>query len=74
MLVDYDALRFAQEKSDTTMAQEILNDAFLTDVRPLVRQVRLEKESALYPLEVYRQLKVREKLIDNRGFGSATGL
>jgi L-rhamnose isomerase/sugar isomerase len=44
-------------------------------VRPLLQKSRLEKGGALNPLGMYRQLSVRQHLIDTRGSGStATGL
>jgi len=36
LLVDWDALKQAQDKCDASRADAILNDAFLTDVRPIL--------------------------------------
>jgi L-rhamnose isomerase/sugar isomerase len=73
--VDREALVEAQSISDVARCQEILQDAFRTDVRPLVAEARLRAGAALDPLAVYRQNKVRENLIKNRGSKTvATGL
>jgi len=73
--VDRKALQEAQASSDVARAQEILQNAFRTDVRPLVAEARLRAGAALAPLELFRQLKVRENLIKTRGLKTvATGL
>ena len=73
--VDREALVAAQSISDVVRCQEILQQAFRTDVRPLVAEARLRAGAALDPLAVYRQYKVREELIKNRGAKTvATGL
>lgn len=73
--VDREALVAAQSISDVVRCQEILQQAFRTDVRPLVAEARLRAGASLNPLAVYRQYKVREELIKNRGAKTvATGL
>jgi L-rhamnose isomerase/sugar isomerase len=73
--VDRDALVAAQSVSDVVRCQEILQQAFRTDVRPLVAEARLRAGAALDALAVYRKNKVREELIKNRGAKTvATGL
>jgi len=68
-------LQAAQEASDVAKAQEILQQAYRTDVRSLVAEARLQAGGALQPLQLYRQLKVRENLIKERGQKTvATGL
>jgi L-rhamnose isomerase/sugar isomerase len=75
LLVDQTALRYAQNSNDVTLAQEILQQAYRTDVRPLVAEASRRNGGALNPVEVYRKLKVREHLIKERGFKTvATGL
>ncbi len=75
LLVDATALEAARESNDVVMAQEILQGAYRTDVRPLVAEARLRAGVALHPLQAYRQLKVRELLIEERGAKTvATGL
>jgi L-rhamnose isomerase/sugar isomerase len=54
MLIDRDALREAQEQGDVVGANTVLNDAFETDVRPLLREVRRGLGAAPDPLLAYR--------------------
>ncbi|MEO5999351.1 MAG: sugar isomerase [Chitinophagaceae bacterium] len=75
LIVDRKALVTAQENSDVTGAQEILQNAFRTDMRAIVAEARLRASGALQPLSLYRELKVRENLIKERGLKTiATGL
>ncbi|KQO21005.1 sugar isomerase [Flavobacterium sp. Leaf82] len=75
LLVDRKALEIAQEENDVVKAQEILQDAFRTDVRALVAEARLRSGAALNPVELYRSLSVRKNLIGERGLNTlATGL
>ncbi|MFD2573483.1 sugar isomerase [Spirosoma soli] len=75
LLVDRAALEEAREENDVVKAQELLQDAFRTDVRPLVAEARLRAGGALDPLALFRQLDVRRKLISQRGAKTvATGL
>jgi L-rhamnose isomerase/sugar isomerase len=67
LLVDTKALQQAQADNDIVKAQEILQGAYRTDVRPLVAEARLRAGGALNPLSVYRSEKVREQLIKSRG-------
>ncbi|ADB37849.1 TIM barrel protein [Spirosoma linguale] len=75
LLVDREALEEAREANDAVRAQEILQDAFRTDVRPLVAEARRRAGASLNPLGLYRQLDVRQQLIGERGAKTvATGL
>ena len=75
LLVDRIALDEARESNDVVRAQEILQDAFRTDMRPLVAEARLRAGGALNPLALFRQLNVRQQLISERGAKTvATGL
>jgi L-rhamnose isomerase/sugar isomerase len=75
LLVDKKALAAAQESNDTAMTQEILQQAYRTDVRPLVAEARLQSGAALQPLQLFREQKIREYLIKERGQKTvATGL
>ncbi len=75
LLVDQKALDEAQQNHDVVKCQEILQDAYRTDVRPLLQKARLQNGGALQPLNAYRSLGVRKRLIDERGAHSvATGL
>jgi L-rhamnose isomerase/sugar isomerase len=75
LIVDRKKLVEAQNNNDVVVAQEIIQKAFNTDVRPLVAEARLQEGGALNPLKVFRNEKVREKLIKERGLKTvATGL
>ncbi len=73
--VDRQALATARQQNDVAWAQEILQGAFRSDVRALVAEARLRSNAALQPLQLFRDLKVREALIAKRGSSTlATGL
>jgi L-rhamnose isomerase / sugar isomerase len=75
LLVDAKALSAARDNNDVVTAQEILQQAYRTDVRPLIAEARLRAGGALQPIEFFRQQKVREALIKERGLKTvATGL
>jgi L-rhamnose isomerase/sugar isomerase len=75
LLVDRPKLEEARETNDPARAQEILQDAFRTDVRPLLREARRRNGAAIQPIELYRKLDVRGQLIKERGLKTiATGL
>jgi L-rhamnose isomerase/sugar isomerase len=75
MLIDQESLSEAQSKGDVVQCQEILQDAFRTDVRPLLAKARVELGGAVNPLKTYRAMEVRNKLIAERGKHTvATGL
>ena len=75
LTVDRVALENAREQNDAVLAQEILQNAFRTDLRPLIAEARLQAGAALEPVAVYRDLTVRKELVKERGAKSlATGL
>lgn len=75
LLVDRKALNEAQAANDVVMAQEILQEAYRTDVRPLVAEARLAAGGALNPIKLYRSLDVRINLVKERGAKTvSTGL
>jgi L-rhamnose isomerase/sugar isomerase len=75
LLVDRSKLAICQLEGDVAGAQEILQAAFQTDVRTLVREARVQSGGEADPLGYYRMEKIREKLIAKRGKNSvATGL
>jgi len=75
LLVDKKALQAAQQSNDVALAQEILQRAYRTDVRPLIAEASLHSGGALDPINAYRKLNVREHLIKERGTKTvATGL
>ncbi len=75
LLVDRKALKEAQQQNDVVRAQEILQDAFRTDVRPLVAEARKRAGGALNPVGLFNELNLRDKLVAERGNNTvATGL
>jgi len=75
LIVDRKKLADAQQSNDTVAAQEVLQDSFRTDLRPLAAEARLRAGGALDPLALYRSERVREHLIKERGAKTvATGL
>ncbi|KJD35470.1 sugar isomerase [Tamlana sedimentorum] len=75
LLINQTELKNAQLNNDIVKCQEILQDAYRTDVRSLVAKARINLDRAINPIETYRALKVRNELIKERGKNSiATGL
>src|SRR6187401_100649 len=63
LLVDVKGLEAARQKNDVAKAQEILQQAYRTDVRPLVAEARLKAGAALQPIQLFRDLNVRKQLV-----------
>jgi L-rhamnose isomerase / sugar isomerase len=75
LLINRNKLNDAQQSNDVVAAQEVLQHTFRTDVRSLVAQARLQSGGALDPLQFYRENKIRQQLITERGNKTiATGL
>ena len=75
LIVDHESLAEARKETDVTRAQEILQEAFRTDLRPLSKESRRQLGGALDPVALYRKAAVRKTLIEQRGSEStATGL
>lgn len=75
LLINRAQLEEARESNDPVKAQEILQNAFRTDVRPLLAEARRRSGAAIDPMEIYRKLDVRNTLIETRGAKSlASGL
>jgi L-rhamnose isomerase / sugar isomerase len=75
LLVDQDELKKAQLNNDVVTCQEILQNAYRTDVRYLVGEARIKNGGVLSPLQFYRTHSIRQELTERRGsFSKATGL
>ena len=75
LLVDRKALNDAQGNNDVVVAQEILQDTFRKDVRAIVAEARIRSGGVARPIQFFREQKVRENLIRERGTKTvATGL
>lgn len=75
LLVDFKSLEEAQLDNDVVRCEQIMQAAFLSDVRPLLAEARMRNGGSLDPVESFRSQKVRQGLIEKRGKKSiATGL
>ena len=75
LILDQDALDQARNSNDVTLAQEILQGCYRSDLRPLLREARLRSNAAIDPIGMYRKAEVRAALIAERGLETvATGL
>jgi len=68
LLVDRKALEIARENNDVLLAESIIKDAYLTDVRPLLEQVREEMGIDKDPMKAYLASGYEEEKL-KRGFG-----
>ncbi|MEV0598970.1 L-rhamnose isomerase [Streptomyces sp. NPDC050315] len=73
LLVDRDALRDAQQTGDVLAANAVLMDAYNTDVRPLLREVREEMGLAPDPVAAYRASGRQEQIVAERVGGAQAG-
>jgi L-rhamnose isomerase / sugar isomerase len=75
LIVDKKKLEQARTDNDVVLAQQVLQNAFRTDVRPLVREAMRLSGGSLDPISLYRHLGVRSELLNERGkLTVATGL
>jgi L-rhamnose isomerase / sugar isomerase len=75
LLIDRAGLHAAQEANDVAHAQELLQHAFRTDLRPLLAEARRRDGGALQPLALFRHAGARAALVRERGAKTqATGL
>ncbi|MEU1264355.1 L-rhamnose isomerase [Streptomyces cellulosae] len=73
LLVDRDALAAAQREGDVLGANAVLMDAFNTDVRPLLREVREEMGLDPDPMGAYARSGWAEKIVAERVGGRQAG-
>lgn len=66
-LVDYERLAAAQKSCDLIPAESCLQDAFATDVRPVIREWRQSKGLAPDPMEAYRNSGYGDRVARDRG-------
>lgn len=66
-LIDYESLHEAQERNDISHCSAVLQDAFQTDVRPILREYRVRYGGAYDPVGWFKDQKVRDRLIEQRG-------
>ncbi|RMF79669.1 MAG: L-rhamnose isomerase [Chloroflexi bacterium] len=73
LIVDYAKLHERQQTGDVLGAHSILTDAFDTDVRPLLAQVRTEMDLHPDPLAAYRADDYAQRVADERGVAETGG-
>ncbi len=73
LLVDAEALHEAQTTGDVLAANAVLMDAFNTDVRPLLAEVRTEAGLDPDPVAAYRASGWHEHISSNRVGGTQAG-
>ncbi|WP_435281008.1 L-rhamnose isomerase [Streptomyces koelreuteriae] len=73
LLVDEGALRAAQGVGDVLEANAVVMDAYNTDVRPLLREVREEMGLDPDPVAAYRRSGWAEKIVAERVGGEQAG-
>lgn len=73
LIVDYATLRERQLNGDVLGAHRVLTDAFETDVRPLLMQVREELGVPINPYAAYRADGYAKQVADERGSASGDG-
>ena len=73
LLVDRDALRAAQRASDVLGANAVLMDAYNTDVRPLLAELRADTGLDPDPIAAYRRSGYAEWIITERAGGQQAG-
>ncbi len=75
LIVDRQALRQAQQAGDVLGAHRVLTEAFETDIRPLLAQVRSEMGVPTDPIAAYRADGYGKKVANERGVaqGSLSG-
>jgi L-rhamnose isomerase/sugar isomerase len=73
LLVDADALREAQEAGDVLGANAALMDAYNTDVRPLLADLREEMGLARDPVAAYHASGYAGQIVANRQGGAQAG-
>jgi L-rhamnose isomerase/sugar isomerase len=73
LLVDRDALSAAQASGDVLDANAVLMDAYNTDVRPLLAEVREEMGLDVNPIAAYKRSGWAEKIVASRVGGEQAG-
>jgi L-rhamnose isomerase/sugar isomerase len=73
LLVDREALATAQSEGDVLTANEVVMDAYNTDVRPLLAAVREEAGLDPSPVAAYRRSGYQESIVAARVGGAPAG-
>jgi len=73
LLVDRDALAEAQAAGDVLGANAVLMDAYNTDVRPLLAELRVEQGLDPDPMAAYKRSGYAERIVADRVGGQQAG-
>ncbi|WP_410566516.1 L-rhamnose isomerase [Amycolatopsis sp. cmx-4-61] len=73
LLVDRPALRAAQQAGDVLGANAVLMDAYNTDVRPLLAELRADGGLDPDPIAAYHRSRYQEKIVAERAGGTQAG-
>jgi L-rhamnose isomerase/sugar isomerase len=73
LLVDREALGRAQRDGDVLEANSVLMDAYQTDVRPLLREIRADAGLDPDPIAAYRRSGYQERIVADRMDGRPAG-
>ncbi len=73
LLVDRDALRTEQNNGDVLAANAVVMDAFNTDVRPILADLRTEQGLDPDPMAAYARSGYAERIIAERADGQQAG-
>lgn len=73
LIVDYRTLRERQSEGDVLGAHRVLLDAFESDVRPLLAQVRIEMGLPPDPIAAFRNDSYAQRIAEERGKASDGG-
>ncbi|HEV7975497.1 L-rhamnose isomerase [Amycolatopsis sp.] len=73
LIVDTDALKKAQQDGDVLGANAVISDAFATDIRPMLAELRTEMGLDPDPIAAYHRSGYAEKIVAERVGGNAAG-
>ena len=73
-LVDHTELIDAQNKCELVRAESLLQDAFATDVRPMINEWRASKGLPADPMEAFRESGYLERITKERAAKSSTAI
>jgi len=73
LLVDRDALRTQQDNGDVLAANAVVMDAFNTDVRPMLADLRTEQGLDPDPIAAYHRSGYFERIVAERADGQQAG-
>jgi L-rhamnose isomerase/sugar isomerase len=73
LILDTEALTAAQQSGDVLAANAVVADAFSTDVRPMLAELREEMGLDPDPVAAYHRSGYAEKIAAERGYGATAG-